>query len=156
MAEEWEQDELKLQVSKIQDKEQDYLAHTKGEDFFDLTFEARSGFTSNTIMFLTEHRIRFSIKSSWPVLPSMSVTEWIKNLHNLLYLSYTTHHHPNLEVSQSIQFRKTRFQPSLLWQPLSYLQSAAAVLAEGSCNSSKNGATQRLSSWKTVQQWHST
>lgn len=64
MAEEREQDELKLQVSKIQDKEQDYLAHTKGEDFFDLTFEARSGFTSNTIMFLTEHRIRFSIKSS--------------------------------------------------------------------------------------------
>lgn len=51
MAEEREQDELKLQVSKIQDKEQDYLAHTKGEDFFDLTFEARSGFTSNTIMF---------------------------------------------------------------------------------------------------------
>lgn len=80
----------------------------KEEDFFDSAF----GFTSNTVMFLTEYRITFSIKSSWPVLHNMSLSVRMDKKFTQSFVSFL-YYHPNLDVSQfSVQRNKTLFPGS--------------------------------------------
>lgn len=75
------------------------------------------GFTSNTITFLTEHKIRFSIKSSWLVLYNMSLSVRMDKKFLQSFVSFL-YYHPNLKVWQHFQFRETMLQPSVPWQPL--------------------------------------
>lgn len=81
-----------------------------------LKFEVRTGCTSHTIMFLTKHIIGFSIKSSWLRLHNTSdnliSVRMDQKMYTISCVFYTTHQHPNLEVSQTVfSSEKQDFSP---------------------------------------------
>lgn len=119
MKDQWLKNGNKINWNCEKDRIGSRITQHKWKERISLTQHLRSGlgFTSNKIMFLTEHKIRVSIKSSWFVVHNMTLSVRMdkKLTHSFVCFLY---YHPNLKVSQSFQFRETRLQPSAPWQPL--------------------------------------